>query len=86
MLPLSPVVAGCLRRFGPASCTIFAFDTIRFKMDSAITASCNDLYQSSGSNWLVTTVVPLPFSRGEDIEDLRRGLTANRGREEVVQN
>ena len=48
------------RMLGPSNCTSSALDTIRFKIDSAMTASCSDLYQSSGSNCEVTTVDPLP--------------------------
>src|SRR5690625_2512366 len=53
--------------FGPSSCTSSAFDTIRFKIDSATTASCSDLYQSCGSNCArpsVTTPV-LPIKQNE---------------------
>lgn len=47
----SSVMAAVWRRmFGPASCTISALEMIRFRIDSAITASWRDLYQSSGSN------------------------------------
>ena len=47
----SSVMAAVWRRMlGPASCTISALEMIRFRIDSAITASWRDLYQSSGSN------------------------------------
>src|SRR5699024_4673168 len=49
-----------LRIFGPSSWTISLTDTSRLRMDSAMTASWSDLYQSSGSNWDVTTVAPWP--------------------------
>ena len=47
----SSVMAAVWRRMlGPASWTISALEMIRFRIDSAITASWRDLYQSSGSN------------------------------------
>ncbi len=48
--PSSVMAAVWRRMLGPASCTISALEMIRFRIDSAITASWRDLYQSSGSN------------------------------------
>ncbi len=71
---------------GPSRAMISAPATMRLRIDSAMTASWSDLYQSGGSNCEVTRVDPRPSRAARMPEQLRRGVRGHRGGQEVVQN
>lgn len=72
--------------FGPSRAMISAPATIRLRIDSAMTASWSDLYQSGGSNCEVTSVEPRPSRAARMLSSSAAVCGGHRRGQEIVQH